>query len=89
MNEPLTYLKICGICTLLLSMLSGCSGSGIEAQHDFNPEVDLRGYRTYAFISENPMIVSQTQGALNPMLQGRLMESIRITMNGKGYNEVQ
>lgn len=69
--------------------IAGCSSSGgIESTYDYNREVDFRGYKTYAFISANPMAVSQAQGAVNPLLQGRLMESIRITMNGKGYNEV-
>jgi hypothetical protein len=73
----------------LALIIGGCSSSGgIQSTYDYNREVDFRGYQTYAFISENPMAVSQAQGAVNPMLQGRLMESIRITMNGKGYNEV-
>ena len=70
--------------------LVGCSSSSpIESAYDYNRQVDFTGYRTYAFISENPMSVSQAQGAVNPMLQGRLMESIRIAMNAKGYSEVQ
>jgi len=74
---------------MLALIVAGCSSSGgIESTYDYNREVDFRGYKTYAFISENPMAVSQAQGAVNPMLQGRLMESIRVTMNGKGYNEV-
>ena len=74
---------------MLALIIAGCSSSGgIESTYDYNREVDFRGYKTYAFISENPMAVSQAQGAVNPMLQGRLMESIRVTMNGKGYNEV-
>lgn len=75
--------------TLGLALIAGCSSSGgIDSTYDYNREVDFRGYKTYAFISDNPMAVSQAQGAVNPMLQGRLMESIRIAMNSKGYNEV-
>ncbi|TNF83226.1 MAG: DUF4136 domain-containing protein [Gammaproteobacteria bacterium] len=74
---------------MLALIIAGCSSSGgIESTYDYNREVDFRAYKTYAFISENPMAVSQAQGAVNPMLQGRIMESIRVTMNGKGYNEV-
>lgn len=77
-------------CTILLIGLGACSSGGnIDSTYDYNREVDFSGYKTYAFISENPMAVSQTEGAVNPMLQGRIMESIRITMNGKGYNEVK
>ena len=79
-----------GVTSLVLALaLSACSSSGgIQSTYDYNREVDFQGYETYAFISENPMAVSQAQGAVSPMLQGRLMESIRIAMNAKGYNEV-
>lgn len=89
MIETTKHLKFLSISMLLLSMLWGCSGSGIKTQHDFNPSVNFANYQTYAFISENPMIVSQAEGAISPLLQGRLMESIRIAMNGKGYNEIK
>jgi hypothetical protein len=70
--------------------LGACSSSSpIQSTYDYNREIDFRGYQTYAFISDNPMAVSQAQGAVSPMLQGRLMESIRIAMNGKGYSEVR
>lgn len=73
----------------LVGGLSACSSSsGIDSSYDYNRQVDFRGYKTYAFISEHPMAVSQAQGAVNPMIEGRIMESIRITLNGKGYNEV-
>ena len=74
---------------MLALIVAGCSSSGgIESTYDYNREINFSGYKTYAFISENPMAVSQAEGAVNPMLQGRIMESIRVTMNGKGYNEV-
>ena len=74
----------------LMLALGGCSSSSpIKSTYDYNRQIDFTGYRTYAFISENPMSVSQAQGAVNPMLEGRLMESIRIAMNSKGYSEAQ
>lgn len=85
LNRALTAVGLLG-----LSLIVGaCSSSGgIESTYDYNREIDFRSYQTYAFISDNPMAVSQAQGAVNPMLQGRIMESVRVTMNGKGYNEV-
>lgn len=77
------------IAAAILTGLSACSSSGgIKSTYDYNRQIDFTGYKTYAFISENPMAVSQAQGAVSPMLEGRIMESIRIAMNGKGYNEV-
>ncbi len=87
----MTYrvLATLAIAAAMLTGLSACSSSGgIQSTYDYNRQIDFSGYKTYAFISENPMAVSQTQGAINPMIEGRIMESIRIAMNGKGYNEV-
>jgi hypothetical protein len=78
------------LAVLLVMMVGGCSSSSpIESRYDFNSSVDFSGVRSYAFLSDHPMIVGQTQGALSPMLENRIMESIRITMNGKGFNEVE
>jgi hypothetical protein len=76
---------------VILGVLAGgCSSSpSIQSTYDYNQSVDFRNYRTYAFISEHPMAVSQAQGPVSPMLEGRLMESIRIALNGKGYSEVR
>jgi len=77
------------IAMLLVGLVSGCSSTPtIESAYDYNREIDFRNFRTYAFIDDQPMAVSQAQGAVSPMLEGRLMESIRIAMNGKGYSEV-
>ena len=75
--------------SVLAVIMFGCSSNpSIQSTYDYNREVDFTRFRTYAFIDENPMAVSQTQGPVSPMLEGRLMESIRIALNGKGYNEV-
>jgi hypothetical protein len=72
-----------------LAAFGGCSSTpSIDSSYDYNPSLDFTGYRTYAFISEHPMAVSQAQGPVSPLLEGRLMESVRIAMNTKGYNEV-
>ena len=72
-------------------VLGGCSSSSsIDSTYDYNKAVDFSGYQTYAFISKNPMGVSQAQGPINPMLEGRLMESEKkpdceIVARRKGY----
>ncbi len=79
---------------LLLSaavlILSACSSSPrIESFHDYNPAVDFAGYKTWSFISDRPMIVSSTTGAVNPLLQSRIMDAIREDMNQKGFTYVE
>lgn len=87
----MTYGKIiaASLATLLALTLGACSSSpNIRSTYDYNREVDFSSYRTYAFISEHPMAVSEAQGAVNPLLENRLKEAIRIAMNTKGYSEV-
>lgn len=89
MNRRLLTSSAVALALSIPAFLSGCSSSpSIQSTYDFNRSVDFRGYQTYAFISEHPMAVSQSQGPVNPLLEGRLMESIRIALNAKGYSEV-
>ena len=77
------------LATLSALLLGACSSTpSIRSAYDYNREVDFSSYRTYAFISEHPMAVSEAQGAVNPLLENRLKEAIRIIMNTKGYSEV-
>lgn len=85
MKSVLTAPALAAFCALILT---ACSTSpSIRSSHDFNPSIDFSGLRTYAFISEHPMIVGETGGVVSPMLEGRLMEAIRVAMNAKGYSE--
>jgi hypothetical protein len=75
---------------LLLAVgLAACSSNPIKSDYDYNHAIDFSKYRTYAFISDHPMIVGQTQKAVNPLVEDRIEEGIRIAMNGKGYTEVK
>lgn len=73
---------------LLVTVLGACTSNPIKSTYDYNRQIDFSKYRTYAFIDDTPMAISATEGAVNPMLEGRIMESVRIALNGKGYNEV-
>lgn len=74
--------------TLLAAALLGlasCSSSGIESFHDYNPNINFARYQTWSFISANPMIVSTAAGAVNPLLEGRIMRAVRTDLGGKGF----
>jgi hypothetical protein len=71
-----------------LFLVWGCATSSpIKSTHDYDPTIDFSAYRTYAFISENPMIVA-SDSAPSPLTQGRLMQAIRDEMAAKGFREV-
>jgi hypothetical protein len=68
----------------VLAMIS-CSSPGIESFHDYNPNINFARYQTWSFISTNPMIVSTAAGAVNPLLEGRIMRAVRADLAGKGF----
>ena len=68
----------------ILAMIS-CSSTGIESFHDYNPDINFTRYQTWSFISTNPMIVSTAAGAVNPLLEGRIMRAVRADLTEKGF----
>ncbi len=70
-------------------VVASCStNSGITTFHDYNPSVDFASYRTWSFISSRPMIVATTTGAVNPLLEDRIMRAISSEMDRKGFRQV-
>jgi hypothetical protein len=73
--------------TLLSFALAGCA-SGFKATYDSDPGHDFSVYKTYAWISENPMIVGPTNRVPNPLLEPRIMAAIENGMTVRGYTLV-
>ncbi len=71
-----------------LALLGSCAGSGITAYHDYNPALDFSKYRSFAFMSANPMIIASATSPANPLLEPRIMQAIRADLTGKGLREV-
>ena len=72
----------------IVAVTSCSTSSGIKTFHDYNPSVDFASYHTWSFISARPMIVSPTAGIVNPLLEGRIMDAIRLEMDRKGFRYV-
>ena len=62
--------------------------SGFKAIYDSDPAHDFSGYQTYAWISENPMIVGQTDRIPSPLLEPKIMSAIEGNLTAKGYSKV-
>ena len=67
--------------------LSACA-TGFKATYDADPAHDFSGYQTFAWISENPMIVGPTNRVPNPLLEPKIMAAIEEDMAAKGYTKV-
>jgi len=67
--------------------LAACA-STFEATYDSDPAQDFGGYKTFAWISENPMILGSSDRVPNPLLQPRIMEALDAGLTVKGYNRI-
>ena len=66
----------------LAALVVGSTGcSGIEAHSDAKPGINFSGYRSFAFISEHPMLASNVE---NPLIEGHIMNSIKGDLQRKG-----
>jgi hypothetical protein len=67
--------------------LAACA-TGFKATYDSDPAHDFSGYQTFAWISENPMVVGPSNRVPNPLLEPKIMAAIEEDMMAKGYTKV-
>ncbi len=74
--------------TAIVSLgLAGCA-STFESSYDSDPNQDFSGYKTWGWISENPMIVGNSDRVPNPLLQPKIMRAIENGLAAKGYTRI-
>lgn len=69
------------------ALLAGCA-STFEASYDHDSNNDFTKYQSFAWISKNPMKVGKSVGALNPLLEPRIMSALENALVAKGYKYV-
>jgi len=68
--------------------LAACA-STFEASYDSDPAQDFSVYKTWGWISENPMIIGSTgDRPPNPLLQPKLMQAIEEGLAVKGFTRI-
>ncbi|MGI9272287.1 MAG: DUF4136 domain-containing protein [Woeseiaceae bacterium] len=72
---------------MALALLGACA-STFKATHDHDPGNDFSNYQTFAWISKNPMKVGQSVGAVNPLLEPRIMSALEKALVAKSYRFV-
>jgi hypothetical protein len=65
----------------------GCAGNQPVGYSDYDPETDFSAYRTFAFISRHPLVLTTIDQA-NPALEGFLKEAAKDTLTEKGFRYV-
>ncbi|EAQ96733.1 DUF4136 domain-containing protein [Congregibacter litoralis] len=72
--------------TAVLAVIAGCSSSGPVI--DYDNSIDFSGYKTFAFISDHPLMRGEGATAASPLLEGRLMRITEDAMSAKGFRIV-
>jgi hypothetical protein len=75
-------------CATALALTACATGKSYKTYDDYNPNIDFGRYQTFSFISESPMIVASAQGAVSPLLEGRIMNAVRADLSRKGFRYV-
>lgn len=76
------------LCAVTVFALLGACASTFKATHDHDPGNDFSNYQTFAWISKNPMKVGQSVGAVNPLLEPRIMSALENALVAKNYRFV-
>ena len=74
-----------GIATLSF-LLAGCAGNPPVV--DYDSSVDFGSYKTYAYISDHPLMRAPDSPPGSPLLEGRLMAVTDDVMQMRGYTRV-
>lgn len=72
--------------SVLALLLAACGSTGPVV--DYDNSADFSSYKTYAFISENPMIRAPDTPPPSPLLEGRLMRITDNALKAKGFRKI-
>ena len=77
-------IKLACVATMALA-LSACSS--MTVQSDFNAGTDFSSYKTFAFISDKPLLTVYN-APISPLFEGRVMRAVQDELSAKGYEFV-
>jgi hypothetical protein len=87
MRTMKTWIRTCSlVATLVLCAfaISGCAT--VAAHHDFNPNVNFDQYKSFAWISANPLV--DPAPSVGPQIESKLQQTAKDLLTAKGYRFV-
>jgi len=76
-----------GISLVLLGLLAACATT-LPVRTDFDKQADFSGYRTYTWVSDNPMIIAKGDNPeISPLTRNRIITAIEDELQRKGYTK--
>jgi hypothetical protein len=70
----------------LLVLLTGCAAP--KPIIDFDPSHNFAKYRTFAFISDNPLLIAEGTPGVSSMLEGRLVQVTENILSARGFTRI-
>ncbi|MDB2378454.1 DUF4136 domain-containing protein [Luminiphilus sp.] len=83
-QTAISLIKLACVATVTLA-LSACSSMTVES--DFNAGTDFSSYKTFAFISDKPLLTVYN-APISPLFEGRVMRAVQDDLSAKGYEFV-
>jgi hypothetical protein len=80
------YRNITRLIAVFTLALVGCSSNPPIV--DYDSSIDFSAYKTFAFISDHPLIRAEGADTASPLFEGRLMRSTEIALEAKGFSKV-
>ena len=78
---------LAGISLVLLALLVACATT-LPVRTDYDKTADFSGYRTYAWVSDNPMIIAKGDNPeISPLTRSRIITAIEDELQRKGYTK--
>ena len=68
----------------VLALGLGACASQPTGYSDFDRETDFSGYRSFAWISANPLVVASVD-PVNPALEGIIMDEVKSYLEARGF----
>lgn len=69
--------------------LAGCASTPLDVGSEQHPQADLTGYRSFVWISEDPLIrPSRDASPVSPLTARLIREAIERELSSKGFNRV-
>jgi hypothetical protein len=71
-----------------LGLLSACAAT-LQTRSDYDKSQDFSGYRTFAWIANDPVIAPVGEvSPVSPLNRRRIVEAVETELAGKGYRQV-
>ncbi|MEM1401768.1 MAG: DUF4136 domain-containing protein [Pseudomonadota bacterium] len=70
----------------LVTLLAACSSN--PPVIDYDSSIDFSGYKSYAFISEHPLMRAPGSPPGSPLLEGKLIRATDMVLQAKGMTKV-